>query len=173
MDPGTFDLDVCDECRRSLLNGSIPRLSLRNCLYRGRLPEEFRDLTWVEEMVCAKYLSTAIVTRLVMGHGEFKARKLRGNTCAHEMNIVETAKALPRAPVDVNGMLSVVFLGPENISEGRLQEIFYVRRDKVWKFLMWLKDHNELYADIAIDEDNVKQYPESGTLPGLIDRTRR
>lgn len=165
-----FTLDVCDDCSSSLRKGSIPRLSLRNDLYRGRLPEEFRDITWVEEMVCAKYLTTAIVTRLLMGHGDFKARKLRGNTCAHKMNIVQTALSLPRAPADVNGMISVVFLGSEKLDDNRLQEIFYVRREKVFRFVSWLKDNNEMYSDIAVNEEVLRLYPESGSLPGLKDR---
>ena len=40
----------------------VPCLSLANHLYIGKLPSEFHDLTWVEEMVCVKYLNTAHVT---------------------------------------------------------------------------------------------------------------
>lgn len=165
-----FTLDICDPCANSLRKESIPRLSWRNDLYRGRLPSEFKDITWLEEMVCAKNLTTAIVTRLLLGHGDFKARKLRGNTCAHDMNIVQTARTLPRTPADVNGMISVVFLGSETLDDNRLQEIFYVRREKVFRFVSWLKDNNELYSDIAIDAEVLKLYPESGSLPGLTDR---
>lgn len=165
-----FELDICKECNSSLTNKSMPRLALANGLYRGSLPEEFNDMTWIEEMVCAKHLTTAMVTRLSMGHGVFKSRKLRGNTCAHEMNMVSTAKALPRAPTDINDMLSVVFLGPQKLDEAKLKTIFYVRRQKVWRFLMWLKEHNELYSDIDIDPTAIRQYPEDGVLPGISER---
>jgi hypothetical protein len=65
----------------------IPRLALANSLYRGVLPAQFEDLTWVEETV------------------------LHGNTCAHDMNIISTASVLSRTPADINGMLSIVFVG--------------------------------------------------------------
>ena len=42
------------------------RYALANKLYRGRLPQEFRDLTWIEEWVCAKYFSAAVVTRIYL-----------------------------------------------------------------------------------------------------------
>lgn len=167
---GSVVLCFCQECRSALHSGKMPRLALANNLYRGRLPSEFEDITWVEEMVCAKHLSTALVTKLSQGHSGHHSRKLRGNTCAHEMNILSTVNKLPRAPVDVNDMLSVVFVG-DCIPEGsKLQEIFFVRREKVWKFLLWLKDHNELYANMVLDYEVMTLYPERGVLPGLTER---
>ena len=41
----------------------MPRCALANNLYHGYLPQEFRDLTWIEERVCAKYSNTAVATR--------------------------------------------------------------------------------------------------------------
>ncbi|KAG2108698.1 uncharacterized protein F5147DRAFT_694504 [Suillus discolor] len=37
----------------------VPRLALRNNLYRGDLPVQFQDLTWIEEKICAIYCVTA------------------------------------------------------------------------------------------------------------------
>ena len=76
----------------------MPRYTLANRLYRGRLPEEFRDLTWIEERVYAKYSNTAVVTRL------YQSSDL-------SQNVSSTANMLPRTPSDVNGILSVVFIG--------------------------------------------------------------
>ena len=39
-------LNVCMECHSALKKKHIPRLALANYLYRGEMPEEFRDLTW-------------------------------------------------------------------------------------------------------------------------------
>ena len=49
-------LQMCGECHSALKKHKVPRLSLANRLYRGHLPDEFKDLTWIEEMICAKYL---------------------------------------------------------------------------------------------------------------------
>ena len=39
-------------------------LALSNRLYRGALPKEFCDITWVEEMVFSIFRTTAHVTHL-------------------------------------------------------------------------------------------------------------
>lgn len=60
---------------------------------------------------------------------------------------------LPRTPNDINGLISVVFIGPRLPSEKDLEDPFYVRREKVWRFLLWLKENNELYLDLALDPE--------------------
>lgn len=98
------------------------------------------------------------------------ARVFHGNTCAHEMNTVSTATVLPRTPTDVNGFLSVVFIGPKKFDPKRMGTLFRVRRQKIWSFLVWLHHHNALYADIPLDSSIVSLYPEDGPIPGLIER---
>lgn len=69
---GTADMvAVCHDCYLAFERKGgpyIPRFSLRNNLYRGSLPDHLKDLTWVEEMVCARYRITAHVTRLYQSH---------------------------------------------------------------------------------------------------------
>jgi len=57
-------LYVCHPCNRYLPWFLMPCYALANRLYRGHFPEEFQDLTWIEERVCAKFTNTAVVTRL-------------------------------------------------------------------------------------------------------------
>ena len=101
-------LQVCHPCNRYLPRLLMPRYALANKLYRGRLPKEFQDFTWIKEWVCAKY-SNAVVTRLYQSSGPSQPVVFHGNTCAHEMNVSSTPAMLPRAPPDVNGLLGVVF----------------------------------------------------------------
>ncbi|KAI6044159.1 hypothetical protein EDC04DRAFT_2942385, partial [Pisolithus marmoratus] len=44
-----------------------------------------------------------------------------------------------------------------------------VRKAKIWAFLLWLKYHNRLYADIPLDQNIVDLYPENDVIPGLAD----
>ena len=88
-------VQICKDCLSGLKQSSIPRLSLANFLYRGKLPDEFQDLTWVEEMVCAKYRNTAHVTRIYGCSDPSQPKVFHGNTCAHEMNVLSTASVLP------------------------------------------------------------------------------
>jgi hypothetical protein len=103
---------MCTDCHASLVSGVLPARSLANRLYRGRLSDRFADLSWVEEMVCFIYHPNAVVTRLFCVENDKDSTVLHGNTCAHETNVSSTAKVLPRMPSDMNGMLSVVFIGP-------------------------------------------------------------
>ena len=83
------------------------------------------------------------------------------------MNVVSTASVLPRTPADINGMLSVVFVGPGKFRSDSLGPMFKIQKRKVWRFLQWLRQHNRLYRDIPLDESIMDLYPEDGTLPGL------
>lgn len=169
MSTGNTKLCVCHCCRTSLTQLLMPRFALANKLYRGRLPEEFRDLTWVEERVCAIYSNTATITRLYQSSDPSQPKVFHGNTCAHEMNVSSTATVLPRSPSDVNDLLSVVFLGSVKFKPEYLGNMYRIRKSKVWRFLQWLKLHNRLYANISLDETVVNLYPDDGYLPGIED----
>ena len=163
-------INLCQCCRTSLVRERMPQFALANNLYRGELPEEFSDLTWVEERICAIYCTTAHVTRLFQSSDPSQPRIFHGNTCAHNMNVVSTARVLPRTPSDVNGYLSVVFVGPIKIDPKNLGPMFRVRKAKVWSFLLWLRVHNRLYADIPLDPEVMSLYPEDGAIPGVSER---
>ncbi|EJD52693.1 hypothetical protein AURDEDRAFT_43125, partial [Auricularia subglabra TFB-10046 SS5] len=167
---GVSVMDVCPDCEVPLRSNRRPRVSLRNGLYRGILPDEFRDLSWVEEQICAINVVTCKVVRL---HGSSNPENpfvLYGNTCAHPLNAVETASVLPRAPTDITGRLGVIFVGPKKYKPKALGEVFRVRKYKIIRFLRWLVAHNRLYADMPIDLSVLDQYPDDGPLPGLESR---
>ncbi|KAJ8580976.1 hypothetical protein M405DRAFT_752500, partial [Rhizopogon salebrosus TDB-379] len=161
---------ICTKCQSSLRNGHIPRLALANNLYRGQLPTEFADLTWVEEMTCAIYRTTAHVTRLFHSSDLSTPQVLYGNTCAHNMNIISTASVLPRTPSDINDALSVIFIGNQKFDVHRLQAMFRVRKRKICEFLLFLKHHNKIYQNININLSLLAYFPDDDILPGLAER---
>ncbi|KAL1690788.1 hypothetical protein GGG16DRAFT_55089, partial [Schizophyllum commune] len=165
-------LQLCGECSASLLRNKIPRFALANNLYRGVLPSELQDITWVEEMVCSLYRTTAHVTRLFRSADERSPRVFTGNSCAHDMNIVSTASVLPRAPDDVNNMLSVIFVGPGKFRMSMLgcQNMFRFRKSKAIALLKYLHSSNRLYHHIPMDYSIFDKYPDDDTFPGLDER---
>ncbi|KAF8482353.1 hypothetical protein JB92DRAFT_3268199 [Gautieria morchelliformis] len=104
---GTTNLSLCPDCHSSLKVGKVLRFAFKNQLYRGQLPVEFIDLTWVEEMVCSLYRITAHVTQLYDSGDPAQPRVFHGNTCAHDMNVISVADSLPRSPADLNDGLLV------------------------------------------------------------------
>ncbi|KAG2340436.1 hypothetical protein BDR05DRAFT_937867 [Suillus weaverae] len=163
-------LRICSQCHSSLSHNRVPPLALANGLYRGCLPEQFHDLTWLEEKVCAIYCITAHVTCLFQSTDPSQPKVFHGNTCAHDMNVMSTATVLPRTPEDINGFISVVFIGPDKFDPKCMGSLFHVRKQKIWAFLTWLKSHNHLYADLPLDSAIMDMYPEDGLLPGLHSR---
>ena len=171
--PDCVKINLCGNCCTVLGNtksAKVPRFALANHLYRGDLPDYFADLTWVEEKVCAKYSLTVHVTRLFHSNDPAQPHIFHGNTCSHDMNVVSTASVLPRTPCDVNGFISVVFLGPRPVKAEELGAIFRVRKHKIWAFLLWLVNHNRLYADIVLDRDILELYPNDRPLPDVTKR---
>ncbi|KIJ26337.1 hypothetical protein M422DRAFT_272624 [Sphaerobolus stellatus SS14] len=85
------------------------------------------------------------------------------------MNFLSTAESLPRAPAEVNGMLSVVFVSQAKFDPSKIGDVFAVRNQKIWDFLLWLREHNILYRDIPLRQDIMDEYPENDILPGLAE----
>ena len=79
---------------------------------------------------------------------------------------------LPRTPADINGMLSVVFVGAASgkLSPESLGNMFRVRKQKVWNFLLLLKHLNRLYSKLTYDSNIMDLYPEDGILPEIENR---
>ena len=83
------------------------------------------------------------------------------------MNVMSTASVLPHLPADINDMLSVVFFGAGKLVVKSLQNMFRVRKKKVQELLLWLKNHNHLYANMPLDFSVLDLYPDDGLLPGM------
>lgn len=162
-------LNVCNECSRFLMRDKIPPFSLANGLYRGQLPAEFADLTWVEEMACCVYRTTAHVVRLFNSSDPKNPRVFHGNVSAHPMNIIDTAEVLPRTPHDLLKCISIVFIGPYMLKSECLKKIFSVRKFKIIRFLRYLKHVacNPLYQSITISGPNADLFPVDGPIPNV------
>ncbi|KZV80626.1 hypothetical protein EXIGLDRAFT_629852, partial [Exidia glandulosa HHB12029] len=161
---------ICNECADPLGRGVLPKFSLKNGLFRGHLPSHLQDITWVEEMVCARYRCTAHVERLFKSKDPRNPFIFYGNTCAHPQNVVKTANVLPRSPGDINDTIAVLFVGPGQYKPDILEKVFRVRRQKIIDFLVWLCANNRLYDGITIDHGRFQDFPVDGMLPGIQDR---
>jgi hypothetical protein len=164
-----ISLSMCKECISSLRSAQLPRFSLKNNLWRGILPPELRDISWIEEKICALFRVTADVARLHNAEqDETMPFRLVGNTCAHPANVPSTASILPRTPADINGHLTVVFVG-KKFDKKKLPPLFRVRRSVIERFLRFLALHNPLYRNVPISDEILSLYPEDDILPGLAD----
>jgi hypothetical protein len=75
-DSQSLSLRMCTACVSALESQKIPKFSLSNNLFRGRLPADLRDITWIEEKVCALHRVTADVARLQNAEDRCRLRLL-------------------------------------------------------------------------------------------------
>ena len=86
------------------------------------------------------------------------------------MNVVSTVSVVPRTIGDINSILTVVFVGQKKFDPKRLGNFFRVWKSKIWNFLLYLKENNKLYHNIALNPFNLDSYPSDDSLPGIQDR---
>ncbi|KAE9395281.1 hypothetical protein BT96DRAFT_761643, partial [Gymnopus androsaceus JB14] len=147
-------------------------LALNNHMYRGELPADSKDITWVEEMACSLYHTTAHIARIFGSSSETNPLQMRGNTCAHPMNLFRNAASLPWTPSDLNDLINIVFVGPRKLNHKQMKKLtpYVVRKPKIAALLCFLCAHDRLYAGLpAIDQSALDLYPECNILPGLED----
>jgi len=173
-------VDVCKDCavcvdpKSRKVSPKLPMYALANKLYLGDLPEAFKDLTWVEEQVCALHRSTVFVYRLYHSDNPQDPYMAKGNSCAHPQNTVSTAKILPRTPADVAGCISIVFTASnQSVPDAALKNVFRVRKNVVRDFFKWLQMNNPMYEDVQISDANLSLCGADGNddaLPGIKER---
>ncbi|KAE9384721.1 hypothetical protein BT96DRAFT_749542, partial [Gymnopus androsaceus JB14] len=163
---------LCASCYTALSKDSLPKFALNNHMYRGELPEYLKDITWVEEMACSLFRTTAHVARIFGSSSATDPLQMRGNTCAHPMHIFKNATSLPWAPSDLNDFISIVFVGPRKLRQEELRKLtpYVVRKAKIKALLAHLCVHDILYAGLPPPDQTVlDMYPDDDLLPGLAD----
>ncbi|KAE9390703.1 hypothetical protein BT96DRAFT_833082, partial [Gymnopus androsaceus JB14] len=152
----------CSMCYTALSKNEMPWLALNNHMYCGELPPDLQDITWVEEMACSLYCTTAHVARIFGSSSDSEPFQMCGNTCAHPMNLFKNATTLPWAPTST--MLSALYsLVPVNCGAKELSKLtpYVVRKPKIVALLTFLHAHNLLYAGLPpLDQCVLDMYPD-------------
>ena len=142
---------ICDVCHRdkqlpkkwSAANGMQPD---------AQVPAELSDLSFLEEMLIARYLPCIYVCRL-RGGGQYG---YRNHVIAFQQDLQTLVDELPRTPRAAH-ILVVRKQGLNNTHKD-----FRVRRARIVSALTWLQANNPLYANIQIRWDIVQQLPQDG-----------
>ena len=78
---------------------------------------------------------------------------------------------LQETPTDIHNLLSVIFIGPHKFDKSNVGIFFQIRKNKVLRFLMWLKHHNIWYQNMKYDWNILDLYDDcDNVLPGLQSR---
>jgi hypothetical protein len=155
-------LQFCHECSFSLKKMQLPKFAWKNNLYIGTLPEYYCDLTWVEEMLCCLYCTTAHVMCIYSSGTTDGSFVYHRNVCVHETNMVSVVNELPQKPADVNRVLSVLFIGPKCVQDLKKMKLFHMCKEKVWAFLLLEKHVNLLFKYVTLSQLNMDLYGDEG-----------
>jgi hypothetical protein len=148
----------------------MPPFALANHLWTGvRKVEELRGLTWVDEKLIARthvsiQLQKCRLRRNYSWDQFYPQSRLKGHITTYPMNPTIALQTLP-LPLDrISEVIKVVFLTRREISlrEASSLSFFFVRKEKVFTALQWLRLNNPLYANVELDEDALNALPLHG-----------
>ncbi|KAJ6477699.1 hypothetical protein C8R45DRAFT_833554, partial [Mycena sanguinolenta] len=156
---------LCHLCKSAVTKNafrSIPLRSYANGLWIGDVPDELKDLTFLEEQCIARARATRCMYKLALGpSGQLAAR---GNVCILPQDSASFMSAMPAPLSQLRDEIYVILVGSPDteVTQDMLRKSpLLVRREKVKNALFWLIEHNPLYRGLdkhAIIE-NLDEYP--------------
>ncbi|KAK6969374.1 hypothetical protein R3P38DRAFT_2588239, partial [Favolaschia claudopus] len=156
---------LCHLCNTAVSKNSfqsIPVRSYANGLWIGTVPDELKDLTFLEEQCIARARATKCMYKLALGpSGQFAAR---GNVCILPQDTSSFVASMPVPLSVLHDEICVILVASADaeITHDMLRKTpLLIRREKVRTALFWLIEHNPLYADLDKDAviENSEDYP--------------
>ena len=91
---------------------------------------------------------------------------LKGNVSTYQLDQGQIASMidgtiLPQQPKILAATIGITFVGPRNLPDRSLPDIFRIRRTRVRRALEWLKDNNPLFSNITISASRLAELPEN------------
>lgn len=81
---------ICNGCRKDIRKAKVPRLALANNLWLGKVPDQLKNLTFVEKILIARVRHTCAFVKIASG-----MRKMKANIVAFESPIPKIYNILP------------------------------------------------------------------------------
>src|SRR5581483_11805034 len=147
-------------CRRCFSEKSVPKkFSAENNMDPGKVPDELKALTEIEQMLISQVFIVISVYRLREGQTGY-----RGNVINFPQDVLGFTSQLPRNP----STLDVLVVRRQSPNDPNAFRDFSVRRSKVRRALIWLKENNNYYRDITIDQEILNSLPENGSIINML-----
>ena len=148
---------ICNGCRKDIRKAKVPRLALANNLWLGKVPDQLKNLTFVEKILIARVKHTCAFVKVASG-----MHKMKANIVAFESPIPKIYNILPPPREDMDKVLAILYTGPSKpTQEDFARTPFLVRRNAVITALVTLKLNHADYANIEISQEHIDQYDES------------
>lgn len=163
---------MCNDCVRSLEQGTLPKLSLANNLWIGDVPYQLSVLTIPEQLLIARHYPRCYIFKLFPRDYDSHLpldqlyAGMAGNASLFEINTQEVVEMLngqwmPSPVATLSSIIAITFVGnSRRLPSDWLKKTFRVRRNVVYDALIWLRNNNPIYADIQIDMKRLQELPD-------------
>ena len=166
------NLWLCSICHPSIMLSKRPAESLANFRWVGPMPDELKDLTWIEELLIARAHVVGRVVRL-QARNQASYFGVKGHIILLPQDTTLLLDLLPMTPASLPDVVRVVWTGKSAPDRDRLRSQFTVRRDVVYNALQWLCRHNEDYRQVTIDHQQFAKWPPVFVTTSLLDSIGR
>jgi len=122
------------------------RPNLANFQWVGPMPDELKDLTWIEKLLIARAHVVGRVVRL-QAHNQAPDVGIKGHIILLPQDTTLLLDVLPMTPA----LFPRCMDRKSAPGRDRLHSQFTVHRDVEYNALQWLCRHNEDYQQLAID----------------------
>ena len=153
-------VSICQRCHSCLSDSSLPAEALANFRWIGPMPDELKDLTWVEEALIARSHLFGRIFRLEERKNREPAySSFKGHVVLVPQNTMRLLDILPLSPDSLADIAHVVWVGKSEPDITRMAPHFTVRKQKVLDSLKWLQKHHEDYQNVRIDTTELDKWP--------------
>lgn len=166
------DIFLCSSCHRHLTDKKTPRDSLANYRWMGNVPDELKDLNWIEESLVSRAHLIGKIVRL-QNRNVTSYFAIKGHAVLVPQDTRKLVDLLPASPDSLLESIRVVWVGKTEPSKLHLRRHFTVRTEKVRKALDWLCQHHEDYRSVEINAAEMQQWPPVFVAQKLMDSMGR
>jgi len=161
---------LCRVCHNQLSKDCYTSEALANFRWVGPVPEELRELTWIEELLIARVHVCGSIVRLGQRNNPSSFFGIKGHVVFLPQDTTRLIDLLPMSPASLSDMVKVVWTGKCKPDRSRLRSRFMVRKHKVYNALKWLVDNHDDYRNnVTIDEEMIKAWESTFIAVELLD----
>ncbi len=159
-------LVVCKPCLAALRRHCIPRHALANGRWVGACPEVLQNLTYVEQLMIARFRHSFCVAQVSLGQ-----RYLAANVVTFGQPVERAYSKLPPPRAEMERILVILFVGPAKPSDADVRRVpFLMRLGHIARSIEWLSYNSESYQGVEVSAENLAEYEDGAPPVGIVYR---
>ena len=168
------DWEFCSPCHSALRRGKFPKFSAKNSInvtMCQHYPSALEGLTPIEECLIAICHPVGRILKLRPGgkSSPVSYHGLKGHMIVMPQDPGPLLHILPSPDLELNSLITVIWLGKQPPTVTELKHFLQVRKDKVLSALQYLVQNNPLYKDVSINHNMMESWDNDFVPPEIAD----